>query len=114
MKQNGPDMTISNNQDMTCKIVEVTCPLDTNLHQAYEPKQQKYIQLISQMQILYPKYKFSAVIIIVRGMGAISKNFHESLGKLDIQEDRLNTVQQIIRKASIIGTIKICKTVIKM
>ena len=87
-------MTIWNNEDMACKIVEVTCPLDTNLQQAYELKQQKYIQLISQMQILYPKYKFSTVSIVVGGMGSIPKNFHENLRKLNIQEERLNTVQQ--------------------
>ena len=114
MKQNRPDMTISNNEDMTCKIVGVTCPLDTNLQQAYELKQQKYIQLISQMQILYPKYKFSTVIIAVGGVGAISKNFHENLRKLNIEEEKLNTVQQKNQKAAIIGTIKICKTVMKM
>ena len=73
VKQNRPDMTIWSNEDVTCKIVEVTCPLDTNLQQAYELKQQKYIQLISQMQILYPKNKFSTVIIVVGGMGAIPK-----------------------------------------
>ena len=66
------------------------------------------------MQILYPKYKFSTVIIIVGGMGAIPKNFYENLRKLNIQEERLNTVQQRIQKAAIIGTIKICKTVMKM
>ena len=114
VKQNRPDMTKWNNEEMTCKIVEVTCPLDTNLQQAYELKQQKYIQLISQMQILYPKYKFSTVIIVVGGMGAIPKNFHENLRKLNIQEERLSTVQQRIQKAAIIGTIKICKTVMKM
>ena len=65
------------------------------------------------MQILYPKYKFSTVIIMVGGMGAIPKNFHENLRKLDIQEERLNTVQQRIQKASIIGMIKICDTVMK-
>ena len=114
VKQNRPDMTIWNNEDITCKIVEVTCQLDTNLKQAYELKQQKYIQLISQMQILYPKYKSSAVIIVVGGMGSIPKNFDENLRKLNIQEERLNTVQQRIQKAAIIGTIKICKTVMKM
>ena len=98
---------------MTCKTVEVTCPLDTNLQQAYELKQQKYIQLISQMQILYPKYKFSAVIIIVGGIGAIPKNFHENLRKLNIQEERLNTVQQRIQKASIIGKIQYCDENVK-
>ena len=99
---------------MTYKIAVVTCLLDTNLQQAYELKQQKYMQLISQKQILYPKYKFSTVIIIIGGMGAIPKNFHENLRKLNVQEERLNTVQQRIQKAAIIGTIKICKTVMKM
>ena len=114
VKQNRPDMTIWNNEDMTCKIVEVTCPLDTNLQQAHELKQQKYIQLISQMQILYPKYKFSTVIIVIGGMGSIPKNFHENRRKLNIQEERLNTMQQRIQRAAIIGTIKICKTVMKI
>ena len=50
VKQYRPDMTIWNNQDMTCKIVEVTCSLDTNLQQEYKLKQQKYIQLINSTQ----------------------------------------------------------------
>ena len=94
VKHNRPDMLIWGIKEKTCKIVEVTCPLDTNIQQAFELKQQKYIQLISQMQLLHPGYKFSTIFVVVGGMGAIPKNLDSNLQKLNIREERLATVRQ--------------------
>ena len=114
VKHNRPDMLIWDIKEKTCKIVEVTCPLDTNIQQAFELKQQKYIQLISQMQLLHPGYKFSTILVVVGDMGAIPKNLDSNLQKLNIREERLATVRQRLQKATIIGTIKIMKAVMKM
>ena len=114
VNHNRPDMLIWDIKEKTCKIVEVTCPLDTNIQQAFELKQQKYIQLISQMQLLHPDYKLSTIFVAVVGMGAIPKKLDSNLQKLNIREERLATVRQRLQKATIIGTIKIMKTVMKM
>ena len=59
VKKNKPDIVIWNQQDKTCKIVEVSVPLDMNLRQAREDKESKYIPLISQLQQMYRGYKSS-------------------------------------------------------
>ena len=71
--KNRPDLVIWNTEKKLCKIVVIMVPLDTNLATAYKEKDRKYIQLISAMQQQYKTYKFSTVIIIVGGMGAIPK-----------------------------------------
>ena len=49
MKKNKPDIVIWDLKDKSCKTVEVSVPLDTNLRQARDEKEAKYIPLISQL-----------------------------------------------------------------
>ena len=42
VKKNKPDIVIWGLRDKTCKIVEVSVPLDTNLRQARDEKEAKY------------------------------------------------------------------------
>ena len=90
-------------------------PLDTNLEIAYKEKERKYIQLlISAMQQQYRTYKFSTVIITVGGMGAIPKNLENNIKKLDIETDGVETIIKRLQKAAVLGSVKICKTVLNM
>ena len=114
VEKNRPDLVIWNTEKKLCKIVEITVPLDTNLATAYKEKERKYIQLISAMQQQYTTYKFSTVIIIVGGMGAIPKNLENNIKKSDIEMDRVETIIKKLQKAAVLGSVKICKTVLNM
>ena len=114
VEKNRPDLVIWNTEKKLCKIVEITVPLDTNLATAYKEKERKYIQLISAMQQQYRTYKFSTVIITVGGMGAIPKNLENNIKKLDIEKDRVETIIKRLQKAAVLGSVKICKTVLNM
>ena len=51
VEKDKPDIMIWDKKDITCRIVEVTVPLDTNLKKATKEKQLKYIDLASEMQV---------------------------------------------------------------
>ena len=112
VEKNRPDLVIWNTEKKLCKTVEITVPLDTNLATAYKEKERKYIQLISAMQQQYMTYKFSTVIITVGRMGAIPKNLENNIKKLDIETDRVETIIKRLQKVAVLGSVKICKTVL--
>ena len=72
-----------------------------------------YIYLITKLQQLYKEYKYTTVIVTVAALGAIPETLEENLKKL-INEERIPIVIQRIQKAALLGTVKVCKTILKM
>ena len=97
-----------------CQIVEITVPLNTNLKKTYKDKQEKYIPLITNMQHVHRRHNFETVIITMGAMGAVPKSLEENLKKLSFEKVRIKTVTEQMQKAALIGTMKICKTVMGM
>ena len=114
VKHNKPDIMLWKNEEKTCQLVECTVPLDTNLADAYHRKEIKYIPLISELQRMYHGYKFSTVIIIIGALVAVPKSLATNLGKMPINKDRIEIIIQRLQRAALIGTLKVCKTVLKM
>ena len=112
VEKNRPDIIIRNKETKVCQIVEVTVPPDTNLQKAYKEKQIKYIHLITRLQQLYKNYKYTTIIITVGALGAIPKLLEENLKKL-YTEDRVPVIIQRIQKAALLGTVRVCKTILK-
>ena len=81
-------------QRKKCTIVEITVPLDTNLHKAYKEKETKYINLLSKMQQLYKGYKFNIAVIGVGTMGAIPKPLENNFRKLFPQKEDVDILLQ--------------------
>ena len=67
-----------------------------------------------QLQRVYRRYKYETVIITMGAMGAVPQSLEESLKKLNFAQDRIKTVTEQMHKAALIGTMKICKTVMGM
>ena len=59
-------------------------------------------------------YKFSTVIITIRALGAILKSLATNLGKMPLNKDWIEIIIQRLQQAALIGTLKVCKTVLKM
>ena len=114
VKKNKPDIVIWNQQDKTCKIVEVWVPLDMNLRQAREDKESKYIPLISQLQQMYRGYKYQVIPILTGALGSIPQGLKKNIERIGIQKSRITTVNKRIQKAGILGTVKVCKTILNM
>ena len=111
---NRPDMVIWDSTSKQCQIVKVTVSLDTNLPKACKDKKQKYIPLVSQMQQMYREYKTSITIIAVGALGAIPKTLTCNIQRLGITKERTRTVIHRIQRAALLGTVKVCKTALKM
>ena len=114
IEKNRPDMIIWHSDRQLCQVIEITVPLDTNLKKAYKEKQEKYIPLISNMQCVHRRYKYETVIIRMGAMGAVPQSLEENLKKLNFAQYRIKTVTEQMQKAALIGTMKICKTVMEM
>ena len=63
---------------------------------------------------MYHGYKFSTVIITIGALGAVPKSLATNLGKMPLNKDRIEIIIQRLQRAAIIGTLKVCKTVLKM
>ena len=114
VKKNQPDIVLWNHELKTCQIIEITVPIDTNLKEAYHQKEIKHIPLIAEMQRMYSDYKFSTSVITIGALGAVPKNLDLNLGKLNFEKEKIAVLIQRIQRAALTGTLKVCKTVMKM
>ena len=72
-----------------------------------------YAPLIRNMQIMYPKYKFVMVPIIVGALGYIPKSLKTNIKELGFNEVETRKLIRKLQNVSVIGTVKICKTFLK-
>ena len=117
VKRNQPDIVLWDHEQKpvkTCRIIEITVPIDTNLKEAYHQKEIKYIPLFAEMQRMYSDYKFSTSVITVGALRAVPKNLDLNLRKLNFEKEKIAVLIQRIQRAALTGTLKVCKTVMKM
>ena len=72
-------------------------------------KHNSYIDLVDQLQRIYPKYKYTIVPIIVGALGTIPKKLKANLQKTGIKTEKILTVTKEIKKLALLGTLKVCK-----
>ena len=106
---NRPDLIIWDTDNSTCKVIDVCVPLDTNVELRETTKRNSYIDLVDQLQRIYPKYKYTIVPIIVGALGTIPKKLKENLQKTGIKTEKILTVTKEIQKLALLGTLKVCK-----
>ena len=61
IEHNRPDMVFWDTKNKHCELIEISVPLDNNIAYAYKLKQEKYIELISQMQRRCRGHKYSVM-----------------------------------------------------
>ena len=113
VEHNRPYMVLWDLKNRKCTIIEISVPLDTNLELAYKRKQQKYMSLICQLKQLSWRYTYSIIVITVGALGAVPKNLEENLQCLGMQRDRIQTIINRLQRAALLGSVKICKIVLK-
>ena len=53
---NRPDLIIWDRNTNECKIIDICMPLDTNLELQDTTKRNNYVELVNQLQRIYPRY----------------------------------------------------------
>ena len=114
IEHNRPDIVIWDRNRTTCTVVEVGVPLDFNIASCQRNKADKYMPLISELQQMYPGFKYQVAPIILGALGTVPNRLKEELSKLNIAEDQVRNVIKRLKKTAIIGSIKIMKTFMKM
>ena len=62
---------------------------------------------------MYSDYKFSTSVITIGALGAVPKNLDLNLRKLNFEKEKIAVLIQRTQRATLTGTLKVCKTVIK-
>ena len=70
--------------------------------------------LISQLQQMYRAYKFEIIPVLVRALGSIPNRLNGNLERIGTEKSRVPQVAEIIQRAALIGSVKVCKTALKM
>ena len=111
---NKPDIIIWDGTNNECKIIDICVPLDTNLELRDTTKRNNYVELVDQLQRIYPKYKYCIIPIIIGALGTVPKNLKENLKKVGIPEDKIDNTIRNMQKLALLGTLKIVKNFQKM
>ena len=68
---NKPDLIIWNRESKICSIIEFSSQLDININKKVNEKLENYGQLVWNLQIMYPDYKFQVAPIVFAAMGFV-------------------------------------------
>ena len=107
---NKPYLIIWDRETKICSVIEFSCLLDINIDKKVKEKLENYGQLVENLQIMYPDYKFQVEPIVVSAMGSVSKFLTSYLPMIGFSEKESKVLIPKLVIKSIIGTVKICKT----
>ena len=108
MEHYRPDIVVVEKKTKKCLIVDVACPVDTNLVRKRNEKLNNYSDLRIEVARMWDKDTY-IIPIIIGALGSIPTDIHKYLKKLDIEYD-LNTLQ----KSVLLGTAHILRKVLSM
>ncbi|GAB1608526.1 hypothetical protein Ahia01_001136800 [Argonauta hians] len=109
-RHNRSDIVTWDSEKETCINIKVTCPANTNVHLKTQEKENIYGELIQNLQLIYPKYKFNFVPIIIGALGYVNSDLQDHLEKLGFNTTEKKKLTYILQIQSIKGTVKITKT----
>ena len=104
---NRPDIIVKDKTTKKALIIDVSCPVDTNIGKKEREKVGKYAGLKGELQRMWGM-KAEIVPIIVGGLGAITKNLGDELTKVPGHPDRF-----MCQKICLLGSKKILQDVLK-
>ena len=91
-------------------------PLDTSVTARTSYKKEIYMELVEALRVLYPRYKYKIISVVVGALGAIPKSLKQSLTELfkNYSEQRINNLIRKIQFKAIHGTTRTVKTFLNM
>ena len=90
------------------------CSPRHQLSQCLPPKGSKVCTTHLRTSENDPGYRFTTNVITIGALGTVPKTLAASLENLLTNKDRIPIVVQRIERSALIGTLKVCKTALKM
>ena len=109
IKHDRPDIIMWDKENKHCKIVDVSIPLDTNVKLRERMKRDYYIELIDQLQRIYPTYKYAVILVIIGALGTVPKTLKENLLQIGINKEETGDLVETMQKKSAIGNTESCQ-----
>ena len=114
VKNNRLDLIMWDLHSKECQLVEFSCPGDTNVTRKIQEKENIYGPLLCNLQIIYPKYSYQFIPIIIGALGSIPCNLKYNLKCLGFSEKEVNKQIKMLQIKSITGSVKIVKSFLKL
>ena len=115
IKHDRPDIIIWDKENKHCKIVDVSVLLNTNVKLREQMKRDYYIDLIDQLQRIYPTYKYAVIPVIIGALGIVPKTLKENLIQIGIsKEETGGDLVERMQKKALLGTLKVGKNYQKL
>ena len=90
----------------TVKLWMYVCvPLDTNVKLREQMKRDYYIELIDQLQRIYPTYKYAVIPLIIGALGTVRKTLKENLIQVGINKEETGDLVEKMQKKVLLGTL---------
>ena len=106
---NKPDLIIWNLKKVFCTVVDLSCPLDSNITKKVAEKKKIYGPLIGNKQIMYPNYKFEMIPVVIGCLGYVENDLKMYMKQLGFNGKEIPFLVRRLQIASISGTVNICK-----
>ena len=111
---NRPDIVVWDKVSLTCTIIDISVPLDLNISSKIKDKQNDYMLLMGELQMLYPTFKYKIVPVVIGAFGTVTTQLKQHLQSLGFDALKCEEITRSIQKRALIGSMKICKTILKM
>ena len=109
-----PDIVVWDKVSLTCTIIDISVPLDLNISSKIKDKQNNYMLLMGELQMLYPTFKYKIVPVVIGAFGTVTTQLKQHLQSLGFGAPKCEEITRSIQKRALMGSMKICKTILKM
>ena len=100
VKHNRPDIVIWDRKASVCTIIEIGVPFDTNVAVHQAEKGNKYMPLVSELQQMYPSFKYQIIPVIIGALGAVPKKLKRTSSEIKHQGKQNQDYNQKIKEGS--------------
>ena len=112
VKHNKPDIIVWNKEEKECQVIDISTPADRNINTKIKEKYDHYYPFISELQRVYPNYRYKIIPIVSGALGLIPDNLEKMLKEIGLM--KTDRIIKEIQKRTLIGSLKIAKTFMKM
>ena len=114
VKHIKPDIVVWDKINKLCQIIDISVPLDINIISKCQEKMDNYVPLAAELQRIYTDYRFEVIPIVIGSLGVVTNQLKLNLSRIGVEKNNLVRVVNDIQKRTLIGSMKIVRTFMKM
>ena len=99
---------------MTCKIVDICVPLDSNVHSQEKTKIDTYVPLAVGLTRLYPQYTYDIIPIVIGATGLVTDLLLKYLKVLINSDKEVRKLITNMQTKALIGSMRVIKSCLSM